>query len=86
METCPNNYKFKRLKVFYFMVFEENEKELEIERNEPEKSNGTNWLERPSFRIALLSTFSALSVVIGFMLVFLPNIELFTLMIFPLGV
>jgi len=52
---------------------------------EPEKSNGTPWLERSTFRIALLSTFAALAVVIGYMLVFLPNIELFTLMIFLAG-
>jgi uncharacterized membrane protein len=52
---------------------------------ELEKSNGIPWLERKSFRIALLSTFTALSVVLGYMLVFLPNIELFTLMIFLSG-
>ena len=67
------------------MTFEENEKGLKVEGIEPEKSNGINWLERPSFRVALLSTFAALSVVIGFMLVFIPNIELFTLMIFLSG-
>ncbi|MFX0139511.1 MAG: ECF transporter S component [Candidatus Hodarchaeota archaeon] len=52
---------------------------------EEEKSNGTPWLERSSFRITLLSTFTALSVVLGYILVFLPNIELFTLMIFLTG-
>ena len=55
------------------------------QEQELEKSNGTPWLERSSFRIALLSTFAALAVVIGYMLVFLPNIELFTLMIFLAG-
>ncbi|TFG08460.1 MAG: hypothetical protein EU539_02385 [Promethearchaeota archaeon] len=52
---------------------------------ELEKSNGIPWLERSSFRIALLSTFIALSVVLGFVLAAIPNIELFTLMIFLSG-
>ena len=52
---------------------------------ELEKSNKIPWLERSSFRITLLSTFVALAVVLGYMLVFLPNIELFTLMIFLSG-
>ena len=56
-----------------------------MEEIQEEKSNGTPWLERKSFRIALLSTFTALSVVLGYMLIFLPNIELFTLMIFLSG-
>lgn len=54
-------------------------------QEELERSNGMPWLERKSFRITLLSTFTALSVVLGYMLVFLPNIELFTLMIFLTG-
>ena len=56
-----------------------------MEEIQEEKSNGTPWLERKSFRIALLSTFTALAVVLGYMLVFLPNIEIFTLMIFLSG-
>ncbi|TFG17259.1 MAG: hypothetical protein EU533_08440 [Promethearchaeota archaeon] len=58
---------------------------MSLHQQELEKSNGTLWLERKTFRIALLSTFTALSVVLGYMLVFLPNIELFTLMIFLSG-
>lgn len=58
---------------------------MNIEKIEEEKSNGIPWLERKSFRITLLSTFAALSVVLGYMLVFIPNIELFTLMIFLSG-
>ena len=58
---------------------------MSLHQQELEKSNGTPWLERKTFRIALLSTFTALSVVLGYMLVFLPNIELFTLMIFLSG-
>ena len=52
---------------------------------ELEKSNRTPWLERKSFRTTLISTFTALSVVLGYMLVYLPNIELITLMIFLSG-
>jgi uncharacterized membrane protein len=55
------------------------------ENREQERSNGTPWLERKSFRIVLISTFAALAVVMGYALVFLPNIELFTLMIFLSG-
>lgn len=58
---------------------------MSLHQQELEKSNSTPWLERKTFRIALLSTFTALSVVLGYMLVFLPNIEIFTLMIFLSG-
>ena len=50
-----------------------------------EKENDSLWLERKSFRIALISTFTALSVVLGYLLAIIPNIELFTLMIFLSG-
>ncbi len=58
---------------------------MDLEQEEQEKSSKNIWLERKSFRIALISTFAALSVVLGYMLVYLPNIELFTLMIFLSG-
>lgn len=41
--------------------------------------------ERSSFRVAITSVFTALSVILGYMLIFLPNIELITLMIFLSG-
>ncbi|MBA7699612.1 hypothetical protein ES703_108310 [subsurface metagenome] len=56
-----------------------------LDMEEPEKSNCTPWLERSSFRIVLMSMFTALAVVLGYLLVYLPNIELFTLMIFLSG-
>jgi len=40
------------------------------------------WLEKYSFRIALLSMFIAVSVVLAYALASIPNIELFTLSIF----
>jgi len=52
---------------------------------EIEKSNHLLLIRKRSYRIALLSTFSALAVVLGYMLAYLPNIELFTLMIFLSG-
>lgn len=58
---------------------------VDVEGREQEKSNGTPWLERESFRIALLSIFTALAVVLGYLLATIPNIELFTLMIFLAG-
>ncbi|MHA1985028.1 MAG: ECF transporter S component [Promethearchaeota archaeon] len=45
----------------------------------------SEWLERKSFRLALISIFSALSMVLGFALAEIPNIELFTSMIFLSG-
>ena len=50
-----------------------------------ELESHSQWLERGSFRIVLISTFTALSIVSGYMLVMLPNIEVFTLMIFLSG-
>ena len=66
------------------MTVDSEHRKIEYEEDQ-EKSNGTPWLERQSFRIALLSTFTALAVVLGYMLVFIPNVELFTLMIFLSG-
>lgn len=62
------------------IVTEEIDQESEIL-----KQNNTVWLERKSFRVALMSTFTALTVVLGYMLVFLPNIELVFTMIFLAG-
>ena len=57
--------------------YEENDK---IDKKE--KYNSSIWLEKGIFRIVLISTFSALAVVLGYALVYVPNIELFTLTIF----
>ena len=63
--------------------------EVGVERtssdSEREKSNHLFLIKKRSYRIALLSIFSALAVVLGYMLAYLPNIELFTLMIFLSG-
>ena len=50
-----------------------------------EKENHSTWLGRKSFRIVLVSTFTALATVLGYLLAYLPNIELFTLTIFLSG-
>ena len=50
-----------------------------------EQLNHSIWLGKQSFRIALIATFSALSIVLGYALAYIPNIELFTLMIFLSG-
>lgn len=55
------------------------------ENVEPEKINGSIWLDKISFKIALLGTFTALAVVFGYMLAYIPNIEIFTLTIFLSG-
>ncbi len=52
---------------------------------EIEKVNQSVWLEKKNFRIALIGTFSALAVVLGYMLAYIPNIEIFTLMVFLAG-
>jgi len=53
-----------------------------IKKDKIENYNGSIWLEKKTIRIVLISTFSALAVVLGYALVSIPNVELFTLMIF----
>jgi len=55
------------------------------EKIETEKVNNSVWLERKSFRISLIGTFTALAIVLGYTLAYIPNIEVFTLMIFLSG-
>jgi len=55
------------------------------EKIETEKINNSVWLERKSFRISLIGTFTALAIVLGYTLAYIPNIEVFTLMIFLSG-
>ena len=50
-----------------------------------ERVNSSVWLERKSFRISLIATFTALSIVLGYAMAYIPNIEVFTLMIFLSG-
>jgi hypothetical protein len=57
----------------------------DIERLDSERVNSSVWLERKSFRISLIGTFTALSIVLGYALAYIPNIEVFTLMIFLSG-
>ncbi|NVM36290.1 MAG: ECF transporter S component [Candidatus Lokiarchaeota archaeon] len=58
---------------------------VEVLDVDQEISNYSTWLERKSFRIVLISTFSALAIVLGYLLAYIPNIELFTLTIFLSG-
>jgi energy-coupling factor transport system substrate-specific component len=60
-------------------------KESQLQVVEQEKANYSVWLERSTFRIVLISMFSALAIVLGYMLAYIPNIELFTLSIFLSG-
>jgi len=55
------------------------------EKIETEKINNSVWLERKTFRISLIATFTALAIVLGYALAYIPNIEVFTLMIFLSG-
>ena len=56
-----------------------------VEKIETEKINNSAWLERKTFRISLIATFTALAIVLGYTLAYIPNIEVFTLMIFLSG-
>ncbi|MFX1278370.1 MAG: ECF transporter S component [Promethearchaeota archaeon] len=58
---------------------------VEIVDLERETENHSVWLERKSFRLTLISIFSALSIILGYILIELTNIELVTLMIFLSG-
>jgi len=66
-----------------------NKSQISIDNNdekiETEKINSSTWLERKSFRITLIATFTALSIVLGYTLAYIPNIEVLTLMIFLSG-
>jgi len=66
-----------------------NKSQISIDNNdekiETEKINSSTWLERKSFRITLIATFTALAIVLGYTLAYIPNIEVFTLMIFLSG-
>ncbi|MFX1378110.1 MAG: ECF transporter S component [Promethearchaeota archaeon] len=58
---------------------------VEIIKTEQEKVNHSIWLERSSFRIVLISIFTALAINLGYLLIHFTNIELFTLTIFLSG-
>jgi hypothetical protein len=60
-------------------------KEQKDDRYNQEKENHSVWLKKKSFRFALISSFTALSIVLGYLLASIPNIEVFTLMIFLSG-
>jgi hypothetical protein len=55
------------------------------ENIETEKVSDSTWLGRKTFRISLIATFTALSIVLGYAMAYIPNIEVFTLMIFLSG-
>jgi len=44
-----------------------------------------NLLDRDSFNVAIISVFSALTVLVGYLLYAIPNFELFSLMLFFCG-
>jgi energy-coupling factor transport system substrate-specific component len=67
------------------IIFKDVNKESQLQDIEQEKVNHSIWLEITSFRIVLISMFSALAIVLGYMLAYIPNIELFTLTIFLSG-
>ena len=50
-----------------------------------ERETNSVWIDRKSIRMALVGTFTALSVVLGYLLAYIPNLEIFTLMIFLSG-
>jgi len=58
---------------------------VEVNNTEQEKENDSIRMQRASFRIALISSFTALTIVLGYFLAYIPNIELFTLFIFLSG-
>jgi len=60
-------------------------KKVNREELSQEKTIQTVYLQRKSFRIALISMFSALVIVFGYMLAYLPNIEVVCLMVFLSG-
>ena len=57
----------------------------DVEMLNSESVSSSVWLERKTFRISLIATFTALSIVLGYAMAYIPNIEVFTLMIFLSG-
>jgi len=57
----------------------------DVEILNSERVNSSVWLERKTFRISLIATFTALAIVLGYAMAYIPNIEVFTLMIFLSG-
>ena len=67
------------------ILLKDSDKRSQLKVVEKEKANQSIWLEHASFRIVLISMFSALAIVLGYMLAYIPNIEIFTLSIFLSG-
>ncbi len=59
--------------------------EKNADKIETEKVNDSMWLERKTFRISLIATFTALTLVLGYLMAYIPNLEVFTMMIFLSG-
>jgi len=59
--------------------------EVRMKKEDIEQLNHSVWLRKKSFRIALIATFSSLAVVLGYLLAYIPNIELFTILVFLSG-
>ncbi len=59
------------------------------EKIETEKFSSSAWLERRTFlsplSISFIAIFTALSIVLGYLLAYIPNIEVFTMIIFLSG-
>jgi len=53
-----------------------------IQTTEKERYNNSIWIDKKTFKVVLISMFSALAVVLGYALAYIPNVELFTLTIF----
>ncbi|MFW9899816.1 MAG: ECF transporter S component [Candidatus Thorarchaeota archaeon] len=64
---------------------EKSSETIDVSDLNQERANHSTWLERRTFRIVLISTFTALAIVLGYLLASIPNIELFTLAIFLSG-
>ncbi|MFX0022938.1 MAG: hypothetical protein ACFE9S_11485 [Candidatus Hermodarchaeota archaeon] len=65
--------------------FKKESETVEVTNTELEMEKDSSWLHRTSLHIALISTFTAITIVLGYLLIYLPNIELFTLFIFLSG-
>ncbi|MGV9171728.1 MAG: ECF transporter S component [Promethearchaeia archaeon] len=64
---------------------EEQEIATPLKKKEAETETDPLWLKKKSFRFTLMAIFTALTVVLGFLLVYLPNIQLVFVMLFLSG-
>ncbi|MFO8020342.1 MAG: hypothetical protein R6U96_17090 [Promethearchaeia archaeon] len=64
---------------------EEREVRYPRKKTEKETMSDPKWLDKKSFRFTIMAIFTALIIVLGFLLIYIPNIQLVFIMLFLSG-